>query len=295
MALGYEGYVKIDGKYALGTGTSVPNPRNRIESQSAYGGKPSSPVAEIAIGYPRNYDWSLIDGSLSFELTLKLLKDVLKAWVFDRQAVKEIYFSSRGGNVQQYSECMWTGISISASEGSAMDGQLSFITIERDSYTYGDEYPDTVKGEEFFADSGSGFPKPLNAKDTVLNNINPIPFWKSLLNADGTDMKFVDWSLSFSQNVTPFFTCEANVNPIEPKYLAVDVMNVVFSGSYMMNAPLANDIALMKLTIDDATNGFVLKMKKLERNVSSDDVQNGDALVPISDEWNVYELDSATT
>ena len=79
MALGYEGYVKLDDIYVLGTGTSVPRARVRLDSTSGYGGKIKTPVEEIGIGSPHNYDWLLWDGSVSFEVTKEIWTSTLRA------------------------------------------------------------------------------------------------------------------------------------------------------------------------------------------------------------------------
>ena len=136
MALGYEGYVKLHDKYALGTGTAVPRVRSLLESQSGFAGVVSSPVAQIGVGSPHTYDWEVYDGSLSFEITKDIFQ-VLKAWVLDREGQRTVLFSTRMSNVQQYVDTFWNSISISASEGAALDGSVGFVAVEQDNYAFG--------------------------------------------------------------------------------------------------------------------------------------------------------------
>jgi hypothetical protein len=306
MALGYEGYVKLDGKYALGTGTSVPRARVRMESSSGYGGQKSAPVAEIGIGTPRTYDWETHDGSLSFELNQEMWKEVLNPWVFDRQVQKEVYFTSRFGNVQKYTNAFWNSISVSATEQAVVDGSLGFVAIERTQYAFGTQgfagYTDNKTGQSatpgtqptVLCPSGT-FPEPLNGQVAGRSNINPIPWWNTkVLDASGAKVEFVNWTLDFSQDIGKFFACTdvvslADPGPKEPDYLAAGPMTVTFSGAYMFKDALGDDLTLLTLNIDDQ----VFKLKSLELQSVSDDVQTGDVMVPLTVEYAVYDIDQA--
>ena len=116
MALGYEGFVslKVDAieDVALGTGGSIPDNRQRIESSSGYGGQISTPASEIGIGLPRNYDWGSWDGNMDFDVHSDFLANQIVPWIFDRQKGAQVYYQTRAGNVQQFNKCYWSNINL---------------------------------------------------------------------------------------------------------------------------------------------------------------------------------------
>jgi len=289
VALGYEGYIRVGGVFAMGTGSSVPRARARIDSSSGYGGEIKSPVSEMGIGAPRAYDWETHDGSVNFEVHKAFFDDPIKTWLFDRQTERTIYLLSRDGNVQQYDRAFWSSISISSAEGSAVDGSIGFVAIERTTYSYG------VIGEAGYTgnDVGqgvvcAGFPTPLNGPAGA--NLNPVPFWDTMVSLGGVDYDFLSWSLDFSQDVVKLFASThgggGDPGPKEPEYLAVGPMTVTLSGTYIFQAPAA-DVVNGILSVSTSS----LKLKSMELQSISDDVQSGDTLVPLSVEYAVYGLD----
>lgn len=295
MALGYEGYVKIKDKYALGTGTAVPRARVRLDSQGAYGGQISSPVTEIGIGAPRVYDWETFDGSLSFEVTKDIFA-VLKEWVYARDAQRDILFSTRKTNEQKYVDTFWNSISMSASEGALVDGSLGFVAIEQDSYDYGTiglnaGYAQNKDGAGLLCPLATGMPPPLNKEE---KNYNPIPYWYTKVTIGGQVFDFVTWSLDFSQDVVKFFASNKKTGPQGPVHVGVGPMTVTFSGSWMWvdtDKPSAypdDSPTTAKVEVADLNMSF----KKLELQTSSDDVQSPDSTTPVQIEYAIYELDN---
>ena len=295
MALGYEGYVRVGGKYALGTGTSVPRARSRLDSSSGYGGRIKTPVEEIGIGAPRTYDWDRYEGTLSFEVTRDFWSDPMYAWIFDRQTAKEVDVVSRYQNQQQYVNAFWSSISVSASEPNVVEGSIGFTAIERTAYAYGMQGPQgfisNKTGQGLLCPAGvQGFPKPLNEDF----NLSPIPFWNTKVSIGGNDYSFVSWSLSFAQDVVLFFAGThaggADPGPKAPEYLAVGPMTVTMSGDYMFKEPTADGgtgaVLNGVLTLADQT----FKMNKMEKQTISDDVQSADSTVPLSVEYAVYDI-----
>jgi len=291
MGLGYEGWIKVDDKYALGTGTSFPRARQRLDSSSGYGGDKEGPSATMGVGLPYNFDYDLFEGSLNFEVSKDFYEDVIKDWLFLRQTAKEVKFSSRKDNVQDFDDCFWNSIGISASEGGVVDGSLGFYAIERDEYTFGSQYP---SGKEGNSDGGGNaalclpgfdFPPPLNDDN---ENLNPIPYWNTDIIVTGiTNAEFINWTMDFSQDVVRFFGCEANVDEQPPLYLAVGPLNATFSGSYMLQNTFLGDTIT---EIEVIVGGVSLKLRRLENNSEADDVQSPDALVPLAVEYTAYEL-----
>jgi len=309
MALGYEGLIKIDIYTALGTGSAVPRSRARLESSSGYGGQIKDDTtpgdySKIGIGAPYNYDWTSYDGSLNFELDKAVFQGALKPWLFDRQSSKTVLIRSRYGNVQQYA-AYWNSISIGASDGAACDGSVAFVAlVPSASYVWGSDYISNKKGYSLFCPSPAmGVPPPLN-KSTMKNQY-PVPFWNTqvwVTPAGGSASKhnFITWNVTFSQEIVKFFGCTqiaatpADLGALEPLYLAAGPMTVIFSGSYMEDFPGSN--AFLGDILDELdvyVDSVPIRLKRLELNTESDDVQTGVSLVPLTVEYVAYELDSA--
>lgn len=288
--------------YVLGTGSAVPRTRIRLESSSGYGGKIKTPEDEIGIGLPFNYDWSQVDGSINFEMTEDVFKNELKPWVFDRQTVKEINLISRKKNIQQYTQCLFNSISISASDGAAVDGSVGFVALQQDDYAWGELYKDNRLGESNDGTEGNiicpplNFPEPLNI--SMKKNQVPIPYWNTIIKVTATSTErvknFTTWSLDFSQEVVKFFGCNDNSTPQEPLFMAVGPMTVIFSGSFMDDFKAVENgflgDHLKQIEIDIANSK--IKLLRLEATSESDDVQTADTPVPLTVEYAAYEIKS---
>lgn len=292
MALGYEGYVtlKVDAieDVALGTGGGVPKGRQRLESSSGYGGNIKTPVSEIGIGLPRNYDWAVYDGSMDLDVHEDFLTNQIKAWIFDRQSAAQVRFQTREGNVQQFNSCYWNSINLSAGEGGMLTSSIGFVSMQRDNYTRGGGYIGNKTGSNTPCDPGSLiFPEPLNAD---ANNIVPIPYWNTFVEIDGTLIEMTNWTLDFSQEVVKFFGCENNSTVQEPKYVAVGPLSVVFTGDYMFVdvATFSSPDTLASLYV--TMGNEQIKLEELELTTDTDNLQGGDAIVPVSLEYAAYTL-----
>ena len=293
MALGYEGYVTLNvgatNDVALGTGGGVPRARQRLESSSGYGGQINTPVAEIGIGLPRNYDWEVYDGSMDLEVHEDFLTNQIKAWIFDRQKGAEVNFQTREGNVQNFQKCYWNSINLSASDGSAVTSSIGFVAMQRDSYTRGGDYLSNKTGVPGYCGGATGavFPQPLNPNAA---NIIPIPYWNTFVEIDGSLVELTNWTLDFSQEVVKFFGCFNNSTVQEPKYVAVGPMSVTFTGDYMFyetatfNSP--NTLTSLYVTI----GGEQIKLEDLEMTTDTDSLQSPDSIVPVSLEYAAYTL-----
>ena len=83
MALGYEGYLKIDDIIIPCTGASANRNRSRIESQGLYYGSLKTKFDEKpGIFGPKLYDWNTYDMNTGFEFSkarIVLLKSMLES------------------------------------------------------------------------------------------------------------------------------------------------------------------------------------------------------------------------
>jgi len=294
MAVGYEGLVRLQLdstsiETMMGTGSAVPRARQRLESQSGYGGRIASPVAEIGIGFPDNYDWTQWDGSMNFELHKTALDNQIKPWIFDRQSHAKVSLQSRESNVQDFDNSYWTSINLSAGDGTLVDGSVAFVAMERDSYTIGGNYIGNKNSNIF---GGSDVPVPLNVGGA---NDTPIPFWDTTVTIDATEYEFTTWSLDFSQDVVKFFECGrtstgADPGVQEPKYVAVGPMSATFQGDYMFVTTASFAIPDTLTTLYVNIGGTDVKLETLELTSATDAVQNGSAITPIGVEYFAYEI-----
>jgi len=292
MALGYEGYVSLKVNaiedVALGTGGGTPRARQRLESSSGYGGEIKTPVSEMGIGLPRNYDWEVYDGSMDLEVHEDFLTNQIKAWVFDRQKGAEVNFQTRAENVQTFLKSYWNSINLSAGEGGALTSSIGFVAMQRDSYTRGGGFIDNKQGMQGFCTTTTEvYPDPLNPNN---ENIIPIPYWNTFVEINGSLVEFTTWSLEFSQEVVKFFGCFNNAGPQEPKYVGVGPMTVSFTGDYMFvdTATFNSPSTLNSLYV--TMGGDQIKLEDLELTTDTDSLQGYDSIVPISIEYSAYTL-----
>lgn len=294
MALGYEGYVtlKVDTiqDVALGQGGGVPRARQRLESAGGYGGTISTPVSQVGIGAPRNYDWEVFDGSMDMDVHEDFLTNQLKAWIFDRQSAGEVFFQTREGNIQQFNNCYWSSINLSAAENGFLGGSVNFVAMQRDSYTRGGDYIDNKTGTNGLCSGVQSpvYPTPLNSG--VLN-VDPIPYWNTFVEIDTSLVEMTSWNLDFSQEVVKFFGCFSNATAQEPKYVAVGPMTATFTGDYMFvssTGAFASPDTLSTLYVTMGSEQ--IKLENLELTTDADALQGQDALVPVSLEYAAYTL-----
>jgi hypothetical protein len=292
MALGFEGYVtlkvNVDESMALGTGASVPQTRQRIESQSGYGGKIKTPVNEMGIAYPKAYDWTGWDGSMDFELNYEFLKKQLQPWMFDRQKGAEVKIRSRNANLQYFSKAYWSNINLTATTGAAVTGSVSFMSTERDTYAVGGDYFTSPRGAGIFgAPGGLDFPPPLNPSG---ESISPFAYWKTSIYIDGNKTEFTTWALDFSQDAVKFFSCENNVNAAAPKFLAMGPMTVSFTGDYMFVDVAGFAIPFNLVSLYVYLDDLVIKLEGLELQTDTDAMQGPGDITPINVEYAAYQL-----
>lgn len=296
MALGYEGWAKLNVSgsakehLVLCTGASVPESRSRVDSGSGYGGAVISPTTEIGIGSPHAYDWSVNDGSISFEATAAFVDEQFIFWLFNRQTPAAVNLRTRKNNVQTFSNCFWNALSLSASSGAAVEGSVNFTALQEDAYTVGGDYILNPEGDKYFITPGA-----MEVPDPVIANVM-VPFWKSFVTIDsgagGIVVPFETWSIDFSQEVVKFFACEHNSTAQEPKFIAVGPMTATFSGDYMFVQTSAWTVVDSLTSLYINVDSTQLKTKRLELTSKTDAVQGAETPTPISVEYAIYEIEA---
>lgn len=278
----------------LCTGASVPRARAALTSSAGYAGQIKTPVAEIAIGTPYTYDLDAFDGSLNFDLTENFFTDIWKAWLFDRQAAKRVKLIPRSGSLQQFNNCYWSSLNVSAQETSAVSGSVNFVAIERNAYTAEDDYITNKTGDVDIDElKSSGEIPALNPSS---GQANPIPFWNTKLGIDGGSGEetpdVLSWTLTFNQDVVKFFACEGNATPQVPSFIAVGMMTVTLEFEMMF----LNDTAILYDELDEAVvyvGSQSLTLQDLELANSTDDIKDGSNTTPIGVTYDAYTLVSS--
>jgi len=275
MGVGYEGAAYLAGEPVLCTGVSVPRAIQFIESSSGYGGRLSTPIAEIGIGSPFTTDWDDYSGSINFDVHNLLISNQIKPWLFSRQTSKRIYFYPRLGSYQNFEECYWTSIDLDAAPASQVSGSIAFVAIDRDDYDVADNYIGDVRGREDWS---------FHTKDII-------PYWKTTVSLSGaaSTYQIIDWKLSFSQDVQKIFLCKYNTDPIAPTYVGIGVMTATLDITVaVLNTTLTilDTLATASITIDANT----LNLAELRLTTGTDDIEGNDSMEPVSLGYNIYQL-----
>jgi hypothetical protein len=290
VGFGYEGYISLKvgatEDVALGQGGAVPKSRQRLESSSGYGGQVKTPVSSMGIGLPFTYDWTSWEGSIEFDIYQKFLTNQIKPWIFDRDKKSKVFIQTRNNNIQEFEDSFWNNITISASEGSSVNGSIGFLAIDRTNYVRGGGFIDNKKGMETAFISGSiNYPKVFGAADELL-----VPYWNTSILINGVLVPFTTWTLTFSQEVVPFFSCENNLTAQAPKHIGVGPMTVNFSGDYMFvdTATFLSPDKINTLTVK--IKNEEIKLGDLELTTDTDALTSIDSMVPVSVEYSAYSL-----
>ena len=312
MPLGYESFARIKRNALIPGGaltetilcTSASNPLSvvRLESSSAYGGTLNDPTTR-GIGRPHTYGYPLYEGSVNCDLNAKLLSMFLKPWVTSyRQLPFEIYTSARSGGYQYFTESYWRKVRFSTAAGSQVACQVEYISPVELYQSGGAQYFDNIYGvlPEFVPPITAPFtdpPIPPMLNPSAFNSNDPVPFWNTYVEFDGTKVDgLIDWHLDFQQDVSFFFTCENSAIPIQPSYYAVGIMGVTLGGNAVLSSYTAQtpstSINVVMGQDGGIANGNRFLMTKPELNQRVDPIV-GVTSTPIhSFEYSIYELSS---
>jgi len=217
--MGYSGLAKIDGAQFLVTSMNVPEARVKLDSSSAYSGSINPLYPTRGLYTPRTYDYPANDGSIGFDMAAGF-GTIIKNWILNRKSSREIFYVPCSGSSQQFEECFWSNISMNASEGSAVSGDISFTAVTRDEEIIGSNYIADRTGQITCEEITALLPLNPDAAQVA-----PVPFWRSSIDGNiMTGAKPVSWTLNFNQEITRHFLCEAYSDPQPPSIIGIGKM-----------------------------------------------------------------------
>lgn len=286
MALGYEGFVEIDSTSLLCTSFSASINRTKMESAAGYGGELSTPESSIGIGSPHTYDWESIEGSIDFEFYKDVaggpspIVSLYKSLLGSRQTSFQVASYTRKGGRQIFEECYWNSLSINYAEGSLVSGSVSFLAIDRETYTIGGDY----------IDNKYGIPWAKWSLDTLIQSI---PFWKITIK----DQNYLTWSLSLSQSVEKFFGCTNTTGSYteaqEPLLVGIGPMTGQFQFEIFPDdtinpvSAISDEINSLTIVIEGED---LIRLTDLELVESSDPIESEEALSKLSLTYDIYGI-----
>jgi hypothetical protein len=283
MAIGYEGYAKLNNVLFLCTGASIPRTRNRLDSASGYAGQWAT-----GIGSPHDFDYDTFDGSISFDLTQDLFAEI-RSWLnpgSGRYTSRGIQVVPRKGSSSSFDECYWTSISLTASESSLVSGSVNFIGISGpDVYSPNDDYignrTGLTSGSELL--SGASIPS-LNKS----GNLDPVPYWKTQVVGGWATSGIVKprtWTITFNQDVQRLYTCRANATSQATAYVGIGPITAELQVEFVLvggSITVAKDISGVSIDIAGTSIG----LGALQLTTSTDDVQTD--VVPLNLTYDIY-------
>jgi len=302
--LGYEGLVLFDceddltgGVPLLCTAYNSPEQRVKIESESLIGGRTLllDDDATPYISRPYVYDWSDNTCSMSFDIT-EDSAIAIKNWIINSRTVPiNIAMINNSLTGSLLKNCFWTSISLNANENSFVTCEASFIALERED-EIGNDYITNRLG---IITTGVGNFDIDFMSDTALNknnNLNPIPYWKSILESDdliGTNAEVMNWRITFGQIIEKYFSCLSSKTPQSPATVGIGQMTIdmdielyIKSLSYNLN----NIYTVDNLTLN--INDTQLFFSDLNLNQRSMDGGSPSDITSLKLAYNVYGLSS---
>ena len=300
MASGYEGLVEIDGLLVLATSASAPKTRNKLDSTSGYDGTASGAVQQ-GIGYPHEYDFNSYDGSVAVDMTQLLFDTRLKDWIINnRTQSKAMFIQTRKGNgntgFQQLNEVYWNSISFETSPGAVVSSTINFVAW-RKSQDPAFEIEYNTVSDRFLANRAGlltqyGLKAALGTGGQIpaLNgvpNTAPIPYWATTIPAfSGGGVNPISWSITFNQDATKLFLCNAQSTVQAPSLIAFGPMTGQFQTEVMVLNSDFGIPATANILVNIGSNDFSLGTCQ-DVNFG-DDLKTGSESVPVSLTYDIY-------
>jgi len=313
MALGYEGWLKLDNPeiMCLATGTGISRSSNRIESNSGYGGRQGSSFAgssSLGISYPRAYDFASYDGSFDIEMNIAARDLIFDKYIIEPQNSFELFYSTRNNTSITMDQNYWNGIGFQASDGEFVTCSLGLVGLTYDVADEGsaNTFCDNQFGQGTFGGAVFDIAE-TNPLNPCSDNLNPIPFWLAPPvmtyggNPDVSNIndKCTDWSLDLSRDVVKFFSCEniasksVTVDPVNsdasnPSFIASGPISIAFSFTEIIGL---SQVLIQNQLRPDTMDGVEIlgrTFNDLELNSREDNIVSPDSLSLISYSYNVY-------
>ena len=253
-----------------------------IESNGAYGGDLLNEQGQMAIKAPHIMDYGQVTGSLGFMPVLRdgndsQLKQVLDWVKYARHAPRTILTTTGATGMRGYGECYFNTISVSSSEGSAVNVDIGFDIIE----------PIYQNGSFDGSTRQSGGTPPGQ---------RVIPYWMTAIQGVPSSQAITDWSLNFSQNILKKTFCmgldeEVDKAPL-PGYVLFGPLEIGIS--YTVTVPVETEVASLYLVYDGSATLKVgndsINMERLTIQSENPEITQSDGYIGYNIDYDVYKI-----
>ena len=285
MPIGYNSIASIQGDFVMCTAAMVPDAPAKLDSQSGYGGQPSTTAATVKNGFPRTYDFQTYTGSIDLEMAPKNLL-MLKAWITDRLMTGFTFtISTSQGNSQTYSDVYWNSMTISVGEDNFITLSIDITALTLVKASSATAYIDMrEKVENVASDSYPHLNEVVRFADP---DYNPLPYYQGVVTVGVVPvvLELAGWSATFSQELTFDYKCEGNATPDSPAYVTASPLE----GQIEIEHPAIEGTFIPTFEIDQfAALGILFKECEL---ISADEgIQGMDGVNSITASYFVYEI-----
>ena len=195
MAMGYQGYVTIDGVSVLCNGSSV-NP----QFTPIYSTGVSGLGFAVAASKTHYAEGGLVyTGDVTVDFGTPLVAIFLPWAITARNTTKPVVIVPDGLVKQTYT-AYCGGLNLSASSGGLVTAGITLFSTNR------------VETSE--TNTACENHMPAGALNPSLANTYPIPFWKTIATVTGVTGAATQWNMSLNNNPTPLYVCNGSKNPL---------------------------------------------------------------------------------
>lgn len=253
-----------------------------ISSNGAYGGDLLNQQNQMAIKSPHIMDYGQVSGSLGFMPVLKdgsesQLKQVLDWVKYERHLPKTILTTTGATGERGYGECYFNTISISSSEGSAVNVDIGFDIIEP-----------TYQNGSFDGSTRKAGGQPPSHQI--------IPYWMTAIRNVPSSQAITDWSLNFSQTILKKTFCMGLDETVDkaplPSYVLFGPLEIGIS--YTVTVPVETEVASLYLVYGGSATlvvgSDIIEMTRLTIQSENPEITQSDGYVGYNIDYDVHKI-----